>query len=329
MFADEDTKPLDVTILASALKVDVGSNNTRSMTGSYGSQLRGQRSGVGIEIDVKQTPEIMTESKLLDLDRRYVAYYNATIKVRVDYKFGRGPVFQLLREGTFRSWLKRFGYQDIEVGDSSLDFALTIKGEQEDDIRELIMANRKMLTRYVTGKRRALPTTDGQCIECKLEIVTSDAEESTNNSIKDVGELIDLLVSLATTDIVGMDLLMKLPEAEEARGLEDRVVVRVRAPILIEFYPERDALTARLRARLPLKGLDTVGPIPCSDRKTIESHFGVPELPLSALGDAALRVDEDGIWLEWPDIVNDLEVLNAATRLLAFLSSPAASGAYR
>lgn len=329
MFADEDTKPLDVTILASALKVDVGSNNTRSMTGTYGSQLRGRRSGVGIEIDVKQTPEIMTESKLLELDRRYVAYYNATIKVRVDYKFGRGPVFQLLREGTFRSWLKRFGYQDIEVGDSSLDFALTIKGEQEEDIRELIMANRKKLTRYVTGKRRALPTTDGQSIECKLEIVTSDAGESTNNSIKDVAELVELLVSLATTDIVGMDLLMKLPDAEESRGIEDKVIVRVRAPSLIEFYPERGVLNARLSARLPAKGLDNFGPIPCSDRNAIESHFGSPELALSPLVDATLRVDENGIWLEWSDIVRDLEVLNGATRLLAFLSSPAAAGAYR
>jgi hypothetical protein len=324
----ENAEPFDVGALSATLGLAVLKNKKSQLTGGYAATLLGERSGVTIDVDIKQLPEFHVESnpfrtKGFELAKSYIAYFNMTTKIRVGYKYGGGPKFELLREGTFRSWLKRFGYQDIEVGDTSLDFALTIKGEPEDDIRDLVLANRAALSSYVSGKRGALPTTDGRHLKGSWKSLSGE------ETMDDVCKLVDLLVGFATTDIVGMSFLLALPNAEEGKGLDEDVVVRVRAPTLVEFYPTRDAAKARLRARAPVEGLASKGPMPCSDRGSIERYFGVQGLPLGLLADAELHVDNAGIWLTWQGIVEDAEVLADAARLLVLLSSPSGASAYR
>lgn len=50
-----------------------------------------------------------------------------------------GPRWLLLREGTLRAWLRRFGYQDIQIGHADFDFRFTVKGEDEAAIRALLL----------------------------------------------------------------------------------------------------------------------------------------------------------------------------------------------
>src|SRR5690554_5511437 len=76
-------------------------------------RLEGKRMGLSVVVDLKQGPQYITENRVVGFDRRVLTHYEASARITVSYKFGAGPRMQLLREGTFRSWLKRFGYQDI------------------------------------------------------------------------------------------------------------------------------------------------------------------------------------------------------------------------
>lgn len=49
------------------------------------------------------------------------------------------PRLLLLREGTLRGWLRRFGYQDIQVGHADFDFRFTVKGDDEAAVRALLL----------------------------------------------------------------------------------------------------------------------------------------------------------------------------------------------
>lgn len=51
----------------------------------------------------------------------------------------RGARLLLLREGTFRAWLRRFGYQDIQIGHADFDFRFVVKGQDEAAIRALLL----------------------------------------------------------------------------------------------------------------------------------------------------------------------------------------------
>jgi len=320
-----DAVPLKWKLLADASGLDLTSTDVSKLFGSTSAHLEGELKGVRVEVQAKQVPVRQSEIRLGLPDRTYIGSYDLNVDVCVYYKFGRGPALQLLREGTFRSWLKRFGYQDIELGQTSLDFQLTIKGEQEELIRDVMLANAAELSSYVGARHGALPSSDGSTIQCKADSLSTTEESGPRT----VAEIIQLLVGLASTDIAGLKGLLALPGAKEGRDSDGKTVVRVEAPTVVEFYPERLENCARLRVHVPAKDLAPLAATPCSEREQIESHFGVRDLPLGLVRDAELSVDSAGYWLSWPMAVEDAELLMDGAKLLARLAAPVGLGAYR
>jgi hypothetical protein len=326
---DEVSKPpLSVVSITNALGLEVRSGG-QGLGGGLNTTLVGEREGVKLEVIIKQSPHrvspIVSEFESDGLAARFVAWYEVDVRCRATFKYGHGPAFKLLREGTFRSWLKQFGYQDIEVGKTSLDFELTIKGAQEDQIRDVLLANIDALSSYVKSREGSLPQSNGRLLRASYRMRSTSGE----GGIAKLAKLVDLLVALASTDIVGMQALLDLPGAQESSDKEGNAVVMVEAPSLVAFYPARDAQRAFLQAHVALFDLAPLKPVKCTERDAIEKHFERRDLPLAKLEDAKLRVDESGLWLEWGTLVENKEVLLAGASLLSLLASPVAEGAYR
>ncbi len=253
-------------------------------------------------------------------------WYSGTVVVKADFAFGLGPNFKLLREGTFRSWLKRFGYQDIELGNQSVDFELTIKGTPEDQIKDVLLPNIDVLQRYVVTRLGTLPESDTVRVEASMPVSTHDRPAI----IEHIRDLVDLVAGIASSDLVGLKSLRELPDNRES--WEDNMpVVSIHVPTQVDFCPTINKKRFVSRARVLLRSKVQSGKFSCCDASKVEEVLGLHGLGrlLAEVGDAKLIVDEHHAQIVWPDIVTKTSILLAAAKLLVRIATRTGQAVYR
>ena len=247
--------------------------------------------------------------------------------VSASYLLGHGPNFDLRRQGTFRSWLTSFGYQDIEVGARDLDLELTIKGDSPALLKEVFLPNANALGRFARRRHGDLPWSDGVTITSCMSLNTRERERD----IERLEELVDLLAAMAAVEIGGLGTLRRLPGAAESEPGDWPTRVSIQSPSTVEFVPvwKGNDFGSSARARSTRK--IQIGSASCADVSAVESLCGMSDLrgKLSKVSTAQLVVDEQFVTLEWDEVVREMEVLTAAAEFLALVSAPGGAGAYR
>lgn len=251
---------------------------------------------------------------------------DATAHVVARYNCGAGPRLKLLREGTFRNWLKQFGYEDIEVGDRSLDFSLTIKGEPEELVRTILNTNASLMIDYVNDRYGTLPQSDGETIEAKMSFSSLHPEKG----IEDLTSLVHLLSVLASTDFAGLSTLRELPGVSEHRSLGIPAFT-IQIPTRVDFVPVYDGETFRSRARTQLQRKLQPFNFNCKHVSNVEKASEMQDLAgtLRLFADARIVATENELSLTWPTVISDTDVLLAGATLLARMASPEGQNAYR
>jgi hypothetical protein len=280
----------DMSRLADRLGLETSPEDTRL--------LEGYRDRAPISLELKQTA--------IKLEGGYVLYWEAKVKVQTTYRLALGPTFKLLREGTFRSWLSRYGYQDIELGDESLDFKMTIKGDPEDWVKATLLPQARLLGRIHQHHRGRLPYSDGETITAMAEISTEKP------------------------DNFGLAALRRLPGAVVS---PDYVPVQVSLfePTRVDFLPTRALSGFATHVRSPNVPSFAPGSCSCANVAEVEALTRTANLTasLKSCSEAEFVIDGEYLWICWPTVMEDEEPLLSAARLLTRLSTPTSKGAYR
>ena len=278
----------------------------------YGT-MRGTLNNVEVYAAVEQRRDLETE------------LYSGRATIEAAYRFGHGPEFRLLREGTGRAWLKRFGYQDIQIGHHEVDFSCIVKGKRESMIRSVLLESADDLARLTKIRAVDLPFADEQAIHTELQLSEGNPEH-----IDGFVLAVQTLARMAATDLVGYSTLKALPDGVEgSEGGLPSVVLPL--PNRVEFTPEyeNERYTSRARAR----NACNLSPLIAAAHEgaTIANATGisVASSALVALGDATLAIDETWMAVEWPCVVTDVDTLMAGAHLLSQLSQPPQGGIYR
>lgn len=149
--------------------------------------------------------------------------------------------------------------------------------------------------------------------------------------IAGLSSLIDVLVSLASSDLVGAQSLLALPGSREEWLDQDLWSVRLPGANAPQFTPQRISTGFVTRASVVKPAGVPEASFPGSDRNAISQHFGNPHLAdsLGKLKDTRIEIDSKDIALCWPRLVQEPELLLAGARLLALMVNPQHLGAYR
>lgn len=321
--------------VAEQLKLSLGERPAEMSEAWIGGTLSGTRRGAHVRIELEQKrvstghPHGGTSStntrpmRLADVR----SWHEGRAKVIANYTLGHGPNFKLLRQGTFRTWLTSFGYQDIQVGNHALDYALTIKGDSPDLLKEVFLADADALVRYAKRRSGELPKSDGVTIEASIPLTTLESERD----IKHLDELVDLLAGMTSVDIGGLGALRGLPGATVSNPAAELTTVSVECPSTVEFLPLWTGKGFRSSCRARVTRSIAKGRASCADASAVEALCGMPNLlgKLSKVASAQLAIDEEFVTLEWQEVVEDPEALTAAAELLALIAAPGSDGAYR
>lgn len=278
--------------------------------------LRGIQNDSEVSVAVRQGPFYPDEG----------LYRDATAHVVARYICGAGPRLKLLREGTFRNWLKQFGYEDIEVGDRSLDFSLTIKGEPKEQVRTILSENASLLVDYINERYATLPQSDGVTIEATMSFPSLNPEKG----IEQLTTLVHLLSVLASTDLGGLAALRKMPGVSEHRS-HGVPAFTVQVPTRVDFVPVYDGEIFRSRARTQLQRKLQPFDFNCKHVANVEKASEMQDLAgtLRLFADAHIVATENELSLTWPTVISDTDVLLAGATLLARMASPEGQNAYR
>ncbi len=318
--------PFSLEAIREGLNLEEVKTNKLNLLGPGGC-VSGERNGAKVQIEIRQRKHVdESHRRAAEIFEERESWYEGTATVTASYRFGQGPNFKLLREGTFRSWLKRYGYQDIEVGEASLDFKLTIKGKPVDQVKDVVLSQLQPLHVYLEERRGTLPRSDGNEIAASMPISTQTRSES----LERVDRLVDLLAGLASCDLVGLETLRKLPDNRESENAgTPRFTVSV--PSRVDFEPLLDDGEFVTRASTPLQRELAPFDIPCGEVALLEEACGQHKLSamLASVGDARVEAVDKLLVLTWSRVISDVDVLMSGAKLLAQIASPESRGAYR
>lgn len=206
-------------------------------------------------------------------------------------------------------WMRRFGYQDIEIGDAAFDLRYIVKGAPEDQVKTVLRAAARPLT--VADNVHTVES-NGEWIRV-VGGVTTDI---------DWDEWLDTVSALATADLFGIEALTDLPDAEvrwpEPPGPP---IVTVRLPTPVELscrcHDRRAHTFARARVAAELPEFDGI--------------TGEDELPVEVPRGMAARLRCDGSFVElvWPGVCADAAELLDRAGFLAQLVAGRGVAPYR
>lgn len=329
------SREFDWATLAEKLQLGV-SERPEPGTGTWGkARLEGTRRGVHVVVEVSQarraTPyqasgtgnSTYAERRLSNVS----SWFEGRAEVSVRYALERGPTFRLLRQGTLRTWLKSFGYQDIEIGNHNLDYALTIKGSPPELVKTVFLSDADGLLSFVKQRNGTLPQSDGVELTSSLPLITDERD-------RDLGyieNLVDLLSKMASADLGGLEALRAIPEASDIARDGVAVGVVVQAPAAVEFLPLWQEGGFQSRARASLARSIVPGTASCADAAAVKelSKMSNVGAKLKSLSEATLIVDAKHASLIWSGIEEDPERLVAAAEFLSRVCAPTGDGAYR
>ena len=216
-----------------------------------------------------------------------------------------------------RSLLKRYGYQDIELG-NHLDMALTIKGEPPHMVKAMLTHAVEELGVAVPDRRMKLVGSDGISLRSHVSMST----RARRTSIARLNACVNLVTKIAATDFCGYEELCALPDAEQRSSKQLPRSVVVRLPTTIEFIPvfENDRFMTTAQVILPSSGQDMT--LALTEVAAIEARSGILGLPLISLGDASLIWKSCQLTLRWNHVVKEQNQLLAGAQLLSRLSKP-------
>jgi hypothetical protein len=211
-------------------------------------------------------------------------------------------------------WLRRFGYQDIQVGHGRFDFTYTVKGQPEEMVRTALLP--------VADKIVAIDEldieSDGRAVEAKLNVSSLRAAE--------LSVLTDVCDKVANANIFAQETLKALPGAR-VRWPDDGgpLVVHIAEPFAVDF-------TFKLRNRRP---------ITVASAEVLESRSGLKMKPgdaglppeiralLRKSGAEAVAGHQRHVEIRWPGLCDTHEQLVCGARLLARLAAGPRQSIYR
>jgi hypothetical protein len=249
------------------------------------------------------------------------SYEVFSYQIRAPYSLPQGPRIRLLPEGTLRMWLENFGYQDIEVGSAELDYRFTVKSDDEERARAILLRGADTLGAQAdfVGSFESSPE----------EIILSlDFLGRNIRSFEDYGEraqaLLQAVAAMASTDLWSIAELRALPGG--ATSWPDDVgppIIAIRAPCEVLFSvaigPHGAETTARASVRQNRGKWDFF--LDDAGESLALLELGVSAQPL--LAKSRIVVREGDVVLQWPGLCTEHDVLIAGA---SFLCSVARSG---
>ncbi|MCK5798431.1 MAG: hypothetical protein KAI47_14670 [Deltaproteobacteria bacterium] len=291
----------------------------------------------GEMVDTK--PSFWRQSRGIDVvvgaARVFVDTYTvSTGKSSVTYTRGRahypiegGPVYRVYKERMFSSLGKALGTQDLVLGgDTAFDNTFMVKGDDIDAIRSV----------WTPEARRLMLNPLSECrVDVGTEVIKITGIGAWRNEIK-IEALIDLTAELARVDYYGYTLLKSLGEAnftdvsgpwDHRRPPAANLVMRGRQ---VTITPAPSLQNTLLDLRVPndghmppfevvLGGANPPAALASPDLIPLIKRLDGERL-VSALGALVIRIDA---LKATPDL------LRAGAELLAILSGPSSSGAFR
>ncbi len=279
-----------------------------------------QRSGIDVVVGAAR---VFIDTYTVSTGRSSTTYTRG----RAHYPIEGGPVYRVYKERLFSSLGKALGTQDLVLGDdAAFDNTFMVKGKDVEAIRRAWTPEAKRLMLNPLSECR---------VDVGAEKITITGVGAWRNEIK-IEALIDLTAELARADYYGYALLKALGEASftDVSGPWDHrrppavsLVLRGRQ---VTITPAPSLRNTLIDLRVPNDGhvppfevvLGSAKPPPplaSPDLIPLIKHLDGERL-VSALGALVIRIDASKA---------TPELLRAGAELLAILSGPPSSGAFR
>lgn len=264
------------------------------------------RRGTIVECDTIQYARGVPEHS-----RRYL------ITLRSPYLLPHGPRSRILPQGTLRMWLRRFGYQDIEIDDHEIDLRYTIKGE-ESEVRRWLAPVASAFPLDVLRHVKSRPRT----LQIGLDASMDDTD------VADWSRWIDFAATLAGTPFA-VDALLSLPGAEvrwPAPPAPPVVTLRLPGAVELSCASDRGAARTFARARTAEYMAPFTAVLGGESPLRIPGHLA----PRAAgLAGCELRCDGTIATVLWSGIQADPDALVAGASFVADLAASGGQTPYR